>query len=93
MVLAPPPGASFDGNSGEWIMEAPDGGLPNSALPSFTPVQFTTALACGADGQTVGNPQTGDTWTIIDNALNPLNPPPLTSTAVGDAAVTITFAG
>jgi len=91
VVVTPPPGASFDGNSAEWIMEAPDFGLPNSALHSFTPVQFTSALACGADGRTVGNSQNADTWTIIDNALTP--PKALTATALGNAAVTVNFTG
>jgi hypothetical protein len=91
LTIAPPPGASFNGNSIEWIMEAPDGGLPISALPAFTPVQFTTALGCGADGKTVGNPQNGDTWNILDTALNPQVT--LTSTTLGDGSVTVTFTG
>jgi len=89
--VAPPPGATFDGNSVEWIMEAPDGGLPISALPSFTPVQFTAALGCGADGVTVGNPQNGDNWNIVDNSQNP--PVTLTATTLGNTAVTVTFTG
>jgi hypothetical protein len=91
LTLVPPPGATFDGNSAEWIMEAPDGGLPTAALPDFTPVQFTTALACGADGRTVGNPQTGDTWVIVDQSQSP--PKTLTSVALGSATVTVTFTG
>ncbi|MCP3720802.1 G1 family glutamic endopeptidase [Paraburkholderia sp. CNPSo 3281] len=91
LTVAPPPGATFDGNSAEWIMEAPDGGLPNSELPSFTPVQFTTAFACSADERTVGNPQNGDTWTIVDNSQNP--PLTLTATTLGNGTVTVTFAG
>ncbi|OJA84389.1 hypothetical protein BGV71_12420 [Burkholderia ubonensis] len=91
LTIVPPPGATFDGNSAEWIMEAPDGGLPTAALPSFTPVQFTTALACGADGRTVGNPQNGDSWTIVDSSQNP--PVSLTSATLGDATVTVTFTG
>jgi hypothetical protein len=91
LTLVPPPGATFNGNSIEWIMEAPDGGLPISALPSFTPVAFTGALGCGADGRTVGNPQNGDTWNILDNALRP--PRNLTSVTLGDGTVTIDFTG
>ncbi len=90
LTIAPPPGASFSGESIEWIMEAPDGGLPTSALPSFTPVAFTSAIGCAADG-TVGNPQNGDTWTVVDNALAP--PLNLTATTLGSAAVTVTFTG
>jgi len=91
VIIAPPPGASFDGTSVEWIMEAPDGGLPNSALPAFTPVNFSTALGCGADGKTVGDPQTGDTWNIVDNSQNP--PLTLTATALASDAVAVTFTG
>jgi hypothetical protein len=91
LTLVPPPGASFNGNSIEWIMEAPDFGLPNSALPSFTPVLFTGAFGCSADGKTVGDPQNGDTWNIVDNAVNP--PLTLTSVALGSGAVTIKFTG
>ena len=68
LTLAPPPAASFDGNSAEWIMEAPSGGLPNSSLPSFTPVQFTNAFSCTAN-QVTGDPQNGD---ILEIALLPL---------------------
>jgi Peptidase A4 family len=91
LTIAPPPGATFNGNGVEWIMEAPDGGLPTSALPKFTSVQFTTALGCGADGHTVGNPQNGDTWTIEDFSQNP--PLVLTATTLGNDAVTVTFKG
>jgi hypothetical protein len=47
ITLAAPPGATFDGNTAEWIMEAPDGGEPVSSLPAFTPVTFTDAICCG----------------------------------------------
>ena len=47
MVLEPPKGASFNGASAEWIMEAPDTGEPGTSLPSFTPVVFTTAFSNG----------------------------------------------
>lgn len=82
VTLVPPPGATFDGNSAEWIMEAPDGGEPTSSLPRFTPVQFTSAFACGADGRTVGNPQNGDTWTVENFSVNP--PKILTAEALGN---------
>ncbi len=91
MTLVPPPGATFDGNSAEWIMEAPDGGEPISSLPRFTPVNFTSAFACSADGRTVGNPQGGDTWTVVNFSANP--PKTLTAETLGNDAVTVTFAG
>jgi hypothetical protein len=72
-------------------MEAPDGGEPTSSLPRFTPVQFTSAFACGADGRTVGNPQNGDTWTVENFSVNP--PKILTAEALGNQSVTITFVG
>lgn len=43
ITLAPPPGATFAGNTIEWIMEAPDGGEPLTSLPKFTPVNFSFA--------------------------------------------------
>jgi hypothetical protein len=91
LTLVPPPGATFSGNSVDWIMEAPDGGEPNAALPKFTPVQFTGSFGCGADGRTVGNPQNGDSWNIVDNSVNP--PLTLTSVTLGSGSVTIAFIG
>jgi hypothetical protein len=87
VTLVPPPGASFNGDSAEWIMEAPDGGLPISSLPSFTPVQFADAFACTAN-QTTGDPKNGDTWNIV-NGVNQT----LTSVGVGSGTVTIDFIG
>lgn len=95
-LTTPPPGASFDGGSIEWIMEAPDGGLPLSSLPAFSPVTFSTALGCGADGTTIGNPLNADTWNIYNSWVPPplLPPPPsLTNTTLGDATLTVTFVG
>ena len=91
ITLAPPPGASFSGNSAEWIMEAPDGGEPTSSLPRFTPVNFTSAFSCAAGGKTVGNPLSGDTWTLVNFSANP--PKTLTAETLGNDAVTVTFAG
>jgi len=87
ITLAPPPGANFNGQSCEWIMEAPDGGEPVSSLPKFTPVTFTSALACGPNGATT-NPQIGDLLNI-QTAGGKL----LTSTTVGNDTATITFIG
>ena len=60
ITLAPPTGATFNGSDAEWIMEAPDGGEPTSSLPSFSPVQFTTATACNNYNNVIGNPENGD---------------------------------
>jgi hypothetical protein len=87
ITLAPPPGATFAGNSIEWIMEAPDGGEPVTALPKFTPVQFTSAIGCSASGA-VGNPSTGDTSNIETTSAKVL-----TKVAVGSDTVTIDFIG
>jgi Peptidase A4 family len=92
ITLAPPPGASFSGNSAEWIMEAPDFGEPNSALPKFTPVAFSSAFACPlAAGAAIGNPQSGDTWTVVNSSVNPAQT--LTAETLGSDAVNITFLG
>jgi len=91
VTLVPPPGATFNGNSVEWIMEAPDGGEPIASLPRFTPVQFTSAFGCGTDGKTIGDPKNGDIWNVVNFSANP--PKTLTATTLGSDAVTITFAG
>lgn len=87
ITLAPPPGASFNGQSCEWIMEAPDGGEPNSSLPKFTPVTFTSALACGPNNATA-NPLTGDILNIQTAGGKVL-----TSTSVASDTATINFIG
>jgi hypothetical protein len=86
ITLTPPPGASFNGTSAEWIMEAPDGGYPNSALPKFTEVKFTTALCCGPN-RTVGDPKSGTVWNVVNGAQT------LTATTLGSDTVTIDFKG
>lgn len=90
VTLVPPPGAAFEGNTAEWIVEAPDGGLPISALPRFTPVAFTLAMACSANG-TIGDPAKGDTFFVRDDAVTPSKA--LTSTTLAASAVTVSFIG
>jgi Peptidase A4 family len=87
ITLAPPPGATFAGNTFEWIMEAPDGGEPFTSLPKFTPVVFTSAIACTASG-TTGNPQTGDTVNVETPSGKVL-----TSVTLGSDTLTIDFIG
>jgi hypothetical protein len=87
ITLAPPSGATFDGNSIEWIMEAPDGGPPISSLPAFTPVNFTSAVGCGP-ANAVGNPQNGVAVNVV-NAVNTV----LTSVTLGSNSVTVNFTG
>ncbi len=89
ITLAPPTGASFNGSSMEWIMEAPDGGYPTSALPKFTPVNFTSALGCTTDGKTVANPQNGDFSNIRNCPGNTV----LTAVTLASDAVTVKFIG
>ncbi len=86
ITLAPPPGATFSGNAAEWIMEAPDGGLPKSSLPIFTPVVFTTAL-CYGPNNTKGDPSGGDIFNITGFGTT------LTSVTLGQTAATIDYAG
>ena len=76
-TLAPPPSATFSGNSAEWIMEAPDGGVPMTSLPTFSPVVFTDAFCCDAN-QMTGNPAVGDIFNIEGFGET------LTSVTVGD---------
>jgi hypothetical protein len=65
IVLAPPPDASFTGNTAEWIVETPTlpGGV--ASLPKFTEVQFTAAVCCGP-GNVSGDPATGDATSIVE---------------------------
>jgi hypothetical protein len=63
ITLTPPPGATFSGNTAEWIMEAPDGGEPVAALPKFTPVHFTSAIACNSVA--TGNPSKADIFNVV----------------------------
>jgi Peptidase A4 family len=65
VFLIPPPNANANGRMIEWIMEAPDGGVPNSALPQFTPVVFQNALGTNSAGATSSASQ-GDIANIQD---------------------------
>jgi hypothetical protein len=85
LTLEPPPGASFRGRSAEWIMEATGGDEPASYLPKFTPVQFTSAICCGAN--TVSDTVNADTWNITRGGQM------LTSVTPDHDAVTIEYVG
>jgi len=87
ITLAPPPGATFSGNSAEWIMECNDGGEPANSLPAFTPVDFSGGVACSATGPSA-NPQTGDNFIIQNGASKNL-----TQTTLGNGTVVIKFIG
>ena len=82
--LAPPPGATFSGNSVEWIVEAPNGGEPGTSLPRFSPVQFT-ALGSDANGTTAADPSTGDSRNIVAFGR------PLTNVVTATDSVTINY--
>jgi Peptidase A4 family len=89
LTLAPPTGVSFNGSTVEWIMEDPDGGeQTNTALAKFTPVVFTSAIACNASGVVVNNPQTDDTVNIETTGGKVL-----TSVTLGNDTATIDFIG
>jgi len=87
MTLSPPPGATFDGESAEWIMECNDGAEPAASLPGFSAVDFTGCVACGPNTASV-TPQDGDTF-VIEGAQGQS----LTQTTLGDGTVTIDFIG
>jgi hypothetical protein len=63
VVLVPPPGAAFTGNTAEWIMEAPDFGEPISSLRKFSQVQFT-GTQCSGPGGASSDPSQGNVWNI-----------------------------
>jgi hypothetical protein len=92
VLLVAPPGATASGNTIEWIMEAPNGGEPITALPKFTPVKFTTAVASRGSGTgknyDAGNPKNGDTANI-ETASGKV----LTKVKLGDDTVEIDFIG
>lgn len=88
VTLAPPPGATFSGNTVEWIVEDPDEGeFSNTALAKFTPVTFSSAIACTASGGT-NNPQSDNTCNI-----ETLGGKVLTKVALGSYTVTVDFIG
>lgn len=88
VTLAPPKGATFSGNTVEWIVEDPDGGeSTNTALAKFSPVTFNSALACTASGGT-NNPQADNTCNI-----ETLGGKVLTKTILGNETVTVDFIG
>lgn len=83
IILAPPPNADFAGNTVEWIMEDPNGGEDETSLTKFTPVIFTSAIACTAAGGT-NNPANCDTLNIETTGERAL-----TSASVGNYTATI----
>jgi hypothetical protein len=87
ITLAPPPGATFSGNTVEWIMEDPDGGEPGTALAKFTPVVFTSAMACNSSSA-INNPSSDSTCNIETTGGKAL-----TKTTLGNYTVTIDFIG
>jgi hypothetical protein len=88
ITLAPPPGATFIGDTVEWIMEDPDGGEESgNALAKFTPVEFTSAIACTAAGE-FNNPEFDDMMNI-----ETLDGTTLTQVTLGDNTVTVNFIG
>ncbi|HEY6347446.1 MAG TPA: G1 family glutamic endopeptidase [Bryobacteraceae bacterium] len=88
ITLAPPSGATFSGNTVEWIMEDPDGGEDyGTSLAKFTPVVFTSAVACTAAGGT-NNPSSDNTCNIETTGGKVL-----TKVALGNDTVTIDFIG
>ncbi len=84
LSLLPPPGVSFAGQSAEWIMEAPNTGVPVTSLPKFTEVKFAQA-GCSGPGGATGDPAQGDTVDIFGFGDQ------LTSTTVAPGTVTIDF--
>ena len=58
--LWPPLGTSqFAGESVEWILEAPNEGVPKTSLPSFSACSFMNAIGYDQQGQPIGNPKNG----------------------------------
>jgi Peptidase A4 family len=88
ITLAPPSGATFAGNTAEWIMEDPDGGEDyETALAKFTPVVFTNAIACTAAGGS-NNPASDNTCNVETTGGKVL-----TKVTTGTDTLTIDFIG
>ena len=85
--LTPPPTATFNGSSVEWIMESPGGGWPTTSLPKFTPVTFGNAFA-SYPGCSVAAVPTADG---ITNIFTPAGQ--MTTTSVNGPSVTVTYIG
>jgi hypothetical protein len=85
IVLDAPPGATFSGNSAEWIMEAPNSGEPSTSLPSFSPVIFTSAFSAAQTGS--GDPVNGDSTNIQVSGRN------LTAVVLREMALEIDYEG
>lgn len=84
-MLRPPPGATFAGNSVEWIMECPGGGEMFYSIPKFTPVEFTNAIYCGSAIDANLNPDAIELYTEDETKL--------TSVTLGKFKVTVNFIG
>jgi hypothetical protein len=63
--IAPPPGATFNGNSVEWIVEAPNTGEPGTSLPRFSTVNFSAAYGSDGNAAATADPAKGDTTNIV----------------------------
>jgi hypothetical protein len=93
LLLTPPPGASFSGDSVEWIMEAP-GGEPITSLPRFTDVIFTSCAGVDSNGET-GDPGSPGLAQILNIVTPNVNGElvPLTDAEVSSGTVTIEYTG
>jgi hypothetical protein len=84
-------GATFTGNTIEWIVEAPVVQVTSSStpvaatLPQFGSVTFTDCGGCSTDKLTEGDPQQGSGLNIEDANGNPL-----TSVSAAPGTVTVT---
>ncbi len=87
ITLVPPPGASFNGSSTEWIMENPNNGWPTSSLAQFTQLFFNNAFATTPGCGSAGLPSEGDIINLISDGTQ------VTTTAVAGTSVTIDFSG
>src|SRR5215469_452654 len=92
LTLPRPPNATSMGNTVEWIMEDPDYGYSSDAtvsnsLAKFTPITFTSAIACNANGNTT-NPMNCDSVNIED-----ANKKVLAQVVLGNETVAIDYVG
>jgi Peptidase A4 family len=81
--LKPPTGASFAGESAEWVMELPNDG--SGSLPKFTSVTFENAGACNSQN-TPPDLSKGDLF-YLENYSGQA----LTAASIGEASVIVTY--
>ncbi len=93
LTLAPPPGANFNGKCVEWVIETPLFGSTLATLPTFTPLVFSQAFGCSAQGKATALPSKGvSPFPQVKETIRGASTAVTQSTANG-SSLTVTFTG